>query len=99
MRFTSGSNVGRNSCRCAFLHVGFTEIAVVAQQCLRFAQRFGSFFDSLQRRFDFLFVIGVLRDLLRHDQHALRIHAHLYVVGLLKTVSACRHDARATLHR
>ena len=39
-------------------------------------------------------VVGVRRDVFGHDQHALGIHAHLHVVGLLETISARRHDAR-----
>src|SRR5438128_9042148 len=93
MMLTPGSNVGRNVCRRAGLHVAVTVITVITQQRLRFAQRLGRLFDGFQRRFDFLFVIGVLRDVFGHDQHALRIHAHLHVVGLLEMFSTRRHDA------
>jgi len=93
MGFASSGDIGFNAKILAILDVGFREVAIVHRH------RLGSS-DFHRHRFQgrqsFLFIVGMIRESMRHDQQALLIGGHLHIVVLVKaSIGAVLHTAPA----
>ena len=88
MALTAHGDVGHHAGRFARLHVPFAVVAIVGQYRLDLSQRLRQCIESPERRFDFLFVVGVRCDGFGDDEQGLGVDPRLHVIGLLETLPA-----------
>ena len=74
-------------------HIVLAEIAGIGQYTFRLAQTVRQRMQSLEGRCDFPHVIGLLAEMVRHDQVRINSHRRLCIAGLHKTLRG-GHDAR-----
>jgi len=92
MGFASSGDIGLNAKLLATLDVGFTEVSIIQGDCVWLPKLRG---DRLQGGQGFLFIVGMIREGMGHDQHTLLIGSHLHIVVLVKaSIGAVLHDAR-----
>ena len=92
MRFASGGDIGINSKFLATLDVGFTEVPSIQGDGVRPSKLRR---DRLQGGQGFLFIVGMIREGVGHNQQTFLIYGHLHIVVLVKAViGAVLHDVR-----
>src|SRR5574341_740806 len=92
MRFASGGNIGLNAQLLTILNIGFREVTVVHGHRCGSPDFSGHRFQGRQ---SFPFIVGMIREGMRHDQQTLLIGSHLHILVLVKAIiGAVLHDAR-----
>ena len=86
-------DIGRQLIPFTKVYVVLTEIARIGQQAFGLAQGIPHLLQSCQSRFDLLLVVGLLREMVLHNQVRIDVHRSLGVVALQVTLRT-GHDAR-----
>src|SRR3989440_11658236 len=94
MRLTSTGNIGTHIGFCTSDHIVFAVVARIGGGGFDLAELFGQLSEFIEGRNQLLFVVGLLAEVLTHNQATVPLPPDLAVISLFKTTTGYRHDAR-----